>query len=64
VKEKLLAGREYKVFSAINALQHPVLEFHGIPFQPQLHNIAAALPDGTPRKSDSDRWRGKTRSQP
>jgi hypothetical protein len=55
VEEKLLAGREYKIFSAIDALQHSVLEFHGIPFQPQLHNIAAALPDGTLRISDSGR---------
>jgi hypothetical protein len=55
VEEKLLAGREYKICSAINALQHSVLEFHGIPFQPRLHNITAALPDGTLRTPDSDR---------
>lgn len=42
VKEKLLAGSKYEILTAVDTLKHSVLEFHGIPFQPQLHNIAAA----------------------
>jgi len=43
VEEKLLASREDEIRSAVYALQHFVLEFHGIPFQPQLHKVATVL---------------------
>jgi hypothetical protein len=38
VEEKLFSSGKDKILAAIHALQHCVLEFHGIPFQPQLHN--------------------------
>jgi hypothetical protein len=28
MKEQLFSGREHKLGTAVNALQHPVLEFH------------------------------------
>lgn len=34
VEEKLFSGGKNKVVAAIHALQHSVLEFHGIPFRP------------------------------
>jgi hypothetical protein len=32
VEENLFSGSEDKILAAIAALQHSVLEFHGIPF--------------------------------
>ena len=46
VEEKLLSGGEHKILATVYALQHFVLEFHGIPFQPQIHNIATAQISG------------------
>jgi hypothetical protein len=43
VEEKLLSGGKNKILAAIHALQHCVLEFHGFPFQPQLHNMVTAV---------------------
>jgi hypothetical protein len=42
VEETLFPGSEHKILAAIYTLQYLVLEFHGIPFQPQIRNIATA----------------------
>jgi hypothetical protein len=42
VEENLFPGGEHKILAAIYTLQYLVLEFHGIPFQPKIHNIATA----------------------
>jgi hypothetical protein len=39
VEENLLPGSEHKILAAVYTLQYFVLEFHGIPFQPQVHPL-------------------------
>ncbi len=40
VKEELFSCGKYKLLATIHTFEHSVLEFHGFPFRPRLHNIA------------------------
>jgi hypothetical protein len=40
VEENLLPGGEQKILATVHTFQYFVLEFHGILFQPKIHNIA------------------------
>jgi hypothetical protein len=51
MEEELFSRGKYKVFATIHALQHPVLEFHGFPFQPHpqhCQDSASFRPSCTP----------------